>query len=366
MLVQAEGATTSVIDGVTYLFLERTQQICSLTDASASLFAQCSGGALIDGDTIIEEESATVKALLDAGALNIVSHADGEASVAVAETIELAGVYITLCFESQAALDTMIEPFLGLKVSVAKSDAQIVVVEADDKIGISCADDNLVWVDYAQSLPVLKMAITEAVMMAAEGLLIHAATTLTGSKAILLLGGPGAGKSTLALALARVGHKVAGDDLLVLDESGRGRALRLPATLKPGSWSLLSETYPEIKEAHTFHRLDGQDARYIQVAEEDANGAFDVGWILLLDRQEVEEARLSDLTVDEVFAAVLGASWSGAEELEAHEFHAIATCIKGARIARLTYSNLECAVNLLDNMCAEKDHVPSDHIQHQT
>jgi hypothetical protein len=65
------------------------------------------------------------------------------------------------------------------------------------------------------------------------GLVLHATAVAIGDRALAILGEKGAGKSTLAAALTRRGHRLLSDDVVVIAErDGRPVALAGTATLK--------------------------------------------------------------------------------------------------------------------------------------
>ena len=94
---------------------------------------------------------------------------------------------------------------------------------------------------------------------------IHGATVVIGGKRLLLVGRKGCGKSTLALYLALAGHKVEGDEHLLIRANevvARPRTLRI----KEGSLALLAHAPPAIWEAPSIHNWDGSVIRSISPA----------------------------------------------------------------------------------------------------
>jgi hypothetical protein len=86
-------------------------------------------------------------------------------------------------------------------------------------------DEELFW---ALSHPLFTVALVEMAKRR-DRFALHAGGVVAEGRALLLAGGSGAGKSTLALALARAGHALLGDDTLFLArEGGRLRVLPFP------------------------------------------------------------------------------------------------------------------------------------------
>jgi hypothetical protein len=94
---------------------------------------------------------------------------------------------------------------------------------------------------------------------------LHGCVVEVGSGAVALLGGAGAGKSTIAAALARSGHAVLSDDVVALGEPAEGdwvahpgypRLRVLPATIR-----VLGTPLPE-----RGHVVTGFDKRYLELS----------------------------------------------------------------------------------------------------
>jgi hypothetical protein len=74
----------------------------------------------------------------------------------------------------------------------------------------------------SDALVVLEHALTDALLDKCDDVVhIHASGAVIANKAILALGGSGAGKSSLALAWTLAGYPSLGDDVVLLDEAGR-------------------------------------------------------------------------------------------------------------------------------------------------
>lgn len=106
-------------------------------------------------------------------------------------------------------------------------------------------------------------------MMAACGrsicmVALHAAALAARDQCILLAGVPGSGKSTLAAALlARDFGYVADDTVLLTSPPVRVRGVPMRVGLKEGSWSVLDELWPGLKDLPVHRRADGKRIRYL-------------------------------------------------------------------------------------------------------
>lgn len=74
---------------------------------------------------------------------------------------------------------------------------------------------------FGELLAEVETACTEAFLgLAAPMIPLHASGAAVNGRAVLALGAPGAGKSTLAVSWHRAGFPVLGDDVILLDEDG--------------------------------------------------------------------------------------------------------------------------------------------------
>jgi hypothetical protein len=107
---------------------------------------------------------------------------------------------------------------------------------------------------------ILLMAYAESKSMAG----IHAAAVTRGDSCILMPATSGSGKSTLAAALLTEGFGYCTDDLALLtDEPVRIRPVPTCLGLKSGSWNVLENMCPEIRQLPTHVRADGKRIRYL-------------------------------------------------------------------------------------------------------
>jgi len=91
---------------------------------------------------------------------------------------------------------------------------------------------------------------------------IHGAAVMAPVGAVLLVGQAGAGKSTLAAALAARGFRYLADDVCPID--ARGRLVPVPSSqcVKAGSWAVLDHDYPVLAQLAVRERL-GHKVKYL-------------------------------------------------------------------------------------------------------
>ena len=193
--------------------------------------------------------------------------------------------------------------------------------------------------------------LTEILEHAAYELAVHGAALLRNNRILLLCGAPGAGKTTLTLGLLGVGFGFAGDDVMLLDAQGLGVGLPFAPAVKAGAWSLVAEHMPDLGFAPIFRRPDRRRVRYPVPDAIVEPRPRAVGWVVLLSRSSDAPAALEPVDPASAFRGLLDGSFALGRELTSAGFDALTHVIRSAVICRLTYSNLEEAVALIDEAC---------------
>jgi hypothetical protein len=181
---------------------------------------------------------------------------------------------------------------------------------------------------------------------------LHAAALIRNGRTLLLGGEPGAGKTTLSMALMQAGMAFAGDDVAVLRADGSCLGLPFAPAIKAGAWPVLAAISPDIAAAPVYRRPDRRRVRYPGPRGFVASGPRPVGWLVLLDRrQSVAAARLEPTGSVEALRGMLRGSFAMEGELTDRAFDTLIRVIAGAGAFRLVYSDLAAAVRLLCALC---------------
>ena len=107
---------------------------------------------------------------------------------------------------------------------------------------------------------ILLMAYWSSDCMAA----LHAAAVTRGGDCILMPATSGSGKTTLTAVLLSQGFGYCTDDLALLThEPVRVRPVPTCLGLKPGSWGVVDDAFPEIRQLPIYLRSDGKQVRYL-------------------------------------------------------------------------------------------------------
>ncbi len=346
------------VDGEAFLFLEGRQSLSVLNDEAARAWPRFQTGVICNDDTPRESgicAPSVVTDLRSVGALEPLSTRDGPAPVKATLLVD-AGISRVLIGFDGAIPDPVMAAFRHMAVSSGTTCDTYVLVQRrlSGKFDIALRDEPPLRVSDEMLVPQLKLAITEAILEFADDLLLHAAVAVhDNGQAMLLVGGPGAGKSTLGAALETAGFTLAGDDIAVLKNDGSVFALPFPSTLKTGTWELLGAKQDEISKADTHLRPDGQYVRYLAIDKDAALIPRPVSWIVFLDRLNDGAPAQFPQQVPQTISSLISQAWSGSTDLNTDEFRALATCVNGASCFRLQYSDLTLAVEALRDVCNE-------------
>lgn len=195
--------------------------------------------------------------------------------------------------------------------------------------------------ERAQFIPLLKAQLIESVLIYARyEVALHAAALAREHEAVLLVGSPGAGKTTLAIALAGAGLAAIADDVVLLDEHGLVTGIALPFAAKASSWSLLSHHWPGIADQPSHRRPDGQNLCYIvqdPVADPQPRR---IGLVVLLDRQDQGRTLVEEVDPVRALSALVAEGATSNQRLSASGFTALVAGLREAYCCRLTYSDL--------------------------
>jgi len=202
--------------------------------------------------------------------------------------------------------------------------------------------------DPEEIAPAIKAALTERLAHAvADSFLAHGALLDSGGDRLLLAGAPGAGKSTLAMALVEAGFDCLCDDIVQVHADGQMQGAPFAPTLKSGAWPLLPSLALERLPIH--RRADGRQVRYLPASISVA-GARPLTHFVALSRQAAGAAELTPLSGLEAMRMVLEGGLAASGQISAAEVGRLAGTLAGASCQGLRYSNLPDAVQTLNRL----------------
>jgi hypothetical protein len=232
----------------------------------------------------------------------------------------------------------------ALRLSIVACRNRLFLFEADRPLGACSADE---WI------PRLKAALTEHyAARVRNAFLVHAAFLVRDDQGILISGAPGAGKTTLCVALARSGFEYHGDDIVRLESNGKAVGTPFAACVKSAAWPLVEPYVPEIATLPVYRRADEKDVRYLQMPPAKRHPRS-IDFVLLLSRQEGAVPAFVPLEPLDAFSVLLESAFSSKGSITAPALKTFATAIDSAASFRFIYSSLPDAIKAVEDLTSE-------------
>ncbi len=352
------------VRGQNILFSPLLRAIFSLNDSAAEIWSALDSGMTADavqsqierrGDDSPEAGTHLRQALAEWERLGLIHPPAPSIAAAsrgdVRRTVAIGGLRVRIVHPASRTFSAL-EIFRHLEVESGRADLVLTLVEHANAVHIFRSEG---WV---LSCPADALAtalkghlLSEVLERGTYELAVHAAALRRGGRALLVCGQPGAGKTTLTMALLAAGFAFAGDDVTLLDADGRAIGLPFAPAIKPGSWRMLSEGYPDLMRSPVFRRPDRRRVRYLTPTEIAPPSACPVAWVLLLRRRRGARARLKPVDAASALRGLLRGSYAPSGELTGAGFGATAKLIGAADVYSLTYSALDDAVGVVLQAC---------------
>lgn len=222
-------------------------------------------------------------------------------------------------------------------------DGRFVHVWRDDSFAWSCMRDEFI--------PLIKAEATElALQYCVYEIALHAGAYVRSGSVTLLLGSPGAGKTTLGLALLASGFDLFADDVVLLHKNGHVSGLAFAPAVKSGAWDLVRPYWSGVVRAQTHTRPDGQKVRYAPAPSAEAD-LLPVSSIAILDRRDGARAGFEPIDPVDVLGMLLAEATSANERLTVAGFSALVDALENIRCVTLTYCDLTEAAQTLREFC---------------
>jgi len=189
--------------------------------------------------------------------------------------------------------------------------------------------------------PTMKAALTEDVLQAlGADIAMHAALLVHDGQGLLLYGPPGAGKSTLAMALVERGLAFGGDDIAILRADGGVEAVPFAPALKTGAWNLTPALSEATGPSRTHRRPDGKNVRYIAGIRRAPATPVPLAGIILLARGRGRRALLAPVPPARALTDLIAGCFTPNSRLSTCQFGRLLHLVSSTPAQQLFYSNL--------------------------
>ena len=351
------------LHGRNILFSPVRQEIFGLNETAADIWRALEAGLSADAIAGEMARSGIAKcqawALIDAAlseweALDLLHPvpANSAASKApISQLVSLAGMRFRISYDAETA-SAAASVFRHLEIPGTTAETSWEVAAGRNRLHLY---RDRVWIGSClpEELPTALKGhlLSEVLNFGCYEIALHAAALESAGRSLLISGRPGAGKTTLTLALASRGLAYGGDDVSLLDARGHCISLPFAPAVKAGSWPLLGTWLDDLRDAPVFRRPDGKRVRYPLPKSFRRLAGGEVGWIILLDRRRQGRTVLSPLDPVAALRGLLAGAFAGGGDLSEAGFEALVRAVGCAALYRLSYSDLADAVDVVREAC---------------
>jgi virulence-associated protein VapD len=201
-------------------------------------------------------------------------------------------------------------------------------------------------------IPHLKAVLTEHyVSSVGNAFLIHGALLVRRNRGLLICGSPGAGKTTLCIALVGSGYEYCSDDIVRFQCDATANGVPFAPAVKQGAWPLVAPYAPTIDSLPTYRRGDGQAVRYLPMLASTRPRV--ISNVVLLARQVGVPTALESVAPLEMVSTILESAYSAKRSIDADTLKTFARATESAGCHRLVYSALPDAVDAIGSLAHE-------------
>lgn len=187
--------------------------------------------------------------------------------------------------------------------------------------------------------------------------ILHAAVVEKHGQAIIFPGEPGAGKSTLCAALVMHGWRLLSDEMAVIDfESQRLIAIPRPISLKNESINVIQRRFPQAIFGPVAKDTTKGTVAHIKAPQQSITADMQQAipaWIVIPNYQANAESDLKSQPTADMFIHLVKNAFNYSILGEA-AFDLISDIVTQCQCYQLTYSNLDDAISVFDNIAANK------------
>jgi hypothetical protein len=268
---------------------------------------------------------------------------------AATRDVRIHDVVLRIRFLGSASPASFDDVFGHLRVEISDPSITVSVVGCRQSWFIFERDTPFAACASHELVPHLKAILTERYVSSVENaFLIHGALLARHRNGLLICGSPGAGKTTLSVALTGSGYRYCSDDIVRIERNGMALGVPFLPAVKTGAWPLVAPYAPHIVDVPTYRRRDDQDVRYLPVPISVEPRI--VSDIVVLAREHGIAAGLVAVEPLEILSTILESAFSARGALDADTLRTFARAIEEARCYRLVYSDLPDAVHALASL----------------
>ncbi|WP_246662604.1 transporter [Rhizobium sp. P44RR-XXIV] len=246
------------------------------------------------------------------------------------------------------------ELFRGILIPIkAPWEHRLVVIRKNlERYDLIAEDECLGTFSRSEIVPAVKSFLTDALLQTEFTLALHGAFLRCGDMHLLIAGPSGAGKTTLALALAADNRwSVEGDDIVLVDEKSQLKGVSFPIAIKNGSWTLLQDRFPQLATCPAYVRSDGKIVKFLPTdAEGDNSPSLRATTMIFIRRSEVGQCSLSRMAPLMAFQRLLAEAAAPAHKLTDRAFRSLGELVNRSQAFEMEVGSLEDAVQAIRSL----------------
>lgn len=237
-------------------------------------------------------------------------------------------------------------------IEVPRGQHLIVIRENSKRYDLIAEDECLGTFSRSEIVPAVKSFLTDALLQTEFMLALHGAFLRSGDMHLLIAGPSGAGKTTLALALAADNRwSVQGDDIVLVDEKSQLKGVSFPIAIKNGSWTLLQDRFPQLAMCPAYVRSDGKIVKFLPADADSDNTSFPrTTTMIFIRRNEAGQCSLSRMTPLMAFQRLLAEAAAPTHKLSDRAFRSLSELVNRSQAFEMEVGSLEDAVQAIRSL----------------
>lgn len=263
------------------------------------------------------------------------------------QMIELGSLGVSLSYTTRDLENEIAPIFRHLEVEHCSTDVSLAIADFGAGLVQILEDGRPATLVGRDFLAIRLKGILVERVLACGRPAIHAALLAKEGQGILLLGSPGAGKSTLALMLLGCGYYYGSDDVALIKDGGAVDGVPLAPGLKEGAWPIAESLGAPLTPSPGHGRPDGQRVRFACIDRAMLTGSCRVGMIVNLHRRDGVAPERRHMTTEEALSALIRESHSGSGRCSVETMAALAILVRGASCFHLHYAEAAEAADLI-------------------
>lgn len=183
---------------------------------------------------------------------------------------------------------------------------------------------------------------------------MHAATLEYNDNLLIFPAVSGSGKSTLTAGLMNDGFTVYSDEASLIDKEGKANSLPFSLNIKEGSWNVLENSYPILKQTSYHIRFDDQKVKFLKPLKLIQRSKKPTHLIFPKYKKDAI-TKVEELSACDAMSRIKKAGYQLDKPLTKNNFEKILDCLLVLPKFSIEYSSLPEAIEAIKRLSTEKN-----------